>query len=284
MDAMVKAMKNRTSCRTFMTEDPDDTVLKEMEKYIRKNRTGPFGNSLSFQWMTFSGEDEAELKQLISYGIFRNVRHVLAGWVEKGEMDLVDFGFAMEKNMLYASRFGLGSCWVGGTFRRSRFIRKLDLPENVLLPSIAVLGIPADRRSLTDRSLRWMARSHRRKPWSVRFFLGDFQTSLSRERAGKYAFPLEMVRWAPSASNRQPWRIVMEPDGRRLHFYITEKRAQEIMLNSVSLGLVDMGIALCHFQLASESKSIKGKWVRQPPSGNPEPVRYIASWEEQVRR
>jgi nitroreductase len=284
MDAFVKAMMNRTSCRTFLPDDPDDSSMKEIEKFISENRTGPFRNSLSFKWMTFSGDEEAELKQLISYGIFRNVRHVLAGWVEKGEMDLVDFGFAMEKNMLYAQRFGLAGCWVGGTFRRSRFVQRLELPENALLPAVAVMGYPADRRSWTDRSLRWMVRSGRRKPWADRFFCGDLNTPLTREKAGRYAFPLEMVRWAPSASNRQPWRIVMEPAGNRFDFYLAGKRKRTEPLPTGMLGPVDMGISFCHFQLAAESKQLKGKWVRRPPDRGQESLFYIASWEAREKK
>ena len=50
----------------------------------------------------------------------------------------------------------------------------------------------------------------RRKPWEELFLDGGFDVGLTREAAGAYEVPLEMARLAPSASNRQPVRIVRD--------------------------------------------------------------------------
>ena len=55
---------------------------------------------------------------------------------------------------------------------------------------------------------------------------------------------LEMVRWAPSAVNKQPWRVVM--DGKHAHFY--EKKSKGYVdATGWDLQKVDIGITLCHF-------------------------------------
>ena len=38
---------------------------------------------------------------------------------------------------------------------------------------------------------------------------------MTKEDAGVYELPLEMVRQAPSAVNRQPWRVVMRDGAER---------------------------------------------------------------------
>ncbi len=51
------------------------------------------------------------------------------------------------------------------------------------------------------------AGSANRKEWGDIFFSGNFGGKLSRRDAGDYGEALEMVRLAPSASNKQPWRV-----------------------------------------------------------------------------
>lgn len=70
--------------------------------------------------------------------------------------------------------------------------------------------------------------------------------------------PLEMVRLAPSASNKQPWRIIK--DGEGFHFYLSPSKGY-----SKNLGLdiqrIDMGIAMCHFELTAKDLGLSGSWT-----------------------
>jgi hypothetical protein len=45
----------------------------------------------------------------------------------------------------------------------------------------------------------------------------DFQTPLTPAKAADLEFPLEMVRLGPSASSKQPWRVVLINTA--CHFY-----------------------------------------------------------------
>ena len=38
-----------------------------------------------------------------------------------------DFGYLMERVILYATALGLGTCWLGGTLTKSSFAEKIDL-------------------------------------------------------------------------------------------------------------------------------------------------------------
>ena len=87
---------------------------------------------------------------------------------------------------------------------------------------------------------------------------------------------LEMVRWAPSAVNKQPWRVVV--DGNKVHFY--EKKAKGyVNPEGWDLQKVDLGIALCHFHCGLEDRQINAEFVIADPGiQKPQDVEYIASY------
>jgi len=195
-------------------------------------------------------------------------------------MDLEDFAFLFEGAVLKATDLGLGTCWLGGTFVRSFFATALKLTEEELLPAVSPVGYAENRSTLIDAAFRAVARSATRKPWHELFFAGSCFRPLRPEEAGAYATPLEMVRLAPSASNRQPWRVLWDQGQRTFHFFLVRTPGYR-MPGAVDLQRVDMGIAMCHFSLAAQEVGMSGAWRRlaSPPAG-PAAALYIASWIE----
>lgn len=82
------------------------------------------------------------------------------------------------------------------------------------------------------------------------FFDRSFSTPLSRNDQ-KLSDVLETVRWAPSAANMQPWRIVK--DGNQFHFYEKHTRHYDAE-NYGDVQKIDMGIALCHFMSMTDGR------------------------------
>ena len=113
------------------------------------------------------------------------------------------------------------------------------------------------------------------------FFQDDFQTPLSKEQEDKFAFPLEMVRLAPSASNKQPWRILLK-DG-NVHFfeYKTPKYSDAF---AYDIQRIDMGIAAAHFNHSVKELGISGKfvWDVEPKVELPQYMEYVFSWMPMV--
>ena len=98
---------------------------------------------------------------------------------------------------------------------------------------------------------------------------------LRKEDAGDLTEAFEAVRLAPSAANRQPWRAVITESG--VHFY-EQKSIKDSPLGDVQK--VDMGIALCHFDLSLEEDGISGSFVFEDPElAVPGNTYYIASWK-----
>jgi hypothetical protein len=91
-----------------------------------------------------------------------------------------------------------------------------------------------------------------------------------------------MVRLGPSASNKQPWRIAHE--GQKWHFFIE----RSFLYGPRMLGLVgiadmqrlDIGIAMCHFELTARELGLRGEWQMDVPSfGAPSSrTEYSATW------
>ncbi len=202
--------------------------------------------------------------------------------MEKTQLE--DFGWLMEKIVLYATDLDLGTCWLGGAFTKSSFAQRMHAQPDEIIPAITPIGYCAPTRRPVDRLIRNRAGSDRRLPVERLFFDQQFNMALPLQAASEYALPLEMVRLAPSASNRQPWRIVRGETG--WHFYLRRTPGyRDSMLNRIftqsDLQRVDMGIAMCHFELTARELGLTGEWLLEDPGIHlpDELTSYTATWQ-----
>lgn len=112
------------------------------------------------------------------------------------------------------------------------------------------------------------------------FYDGDWNKSLDKQAAGPYEVPLEMVRMGPSASNKQPWRIIKNKGA--FHFFLQRSPGYDKLTGSRDMQRIDMGIAMCHFALAAKELGLAGTWEEKSPGLEPLPNRYeyVVSWLE----
>ena len=126
------------------------------------------------------------------------------------------FGYTFEKVVLYATSLGIGTTWIAGTMERKGFEEAIDLKEDEVMPCVSPLGYPAKKMSFRETMMRKGIRADSRLPFEELFYEGDFNHVYGKENDELNAL-LEYVRFAPSAVNKQPWRIVVK-DG-YAHFY-----------------------------------------------------------------
>ena len=127
----------------------------------------------------------------------------------------------------------------------------------------------------------------RRFPPAELFFAGEFGRPLGPGTDG-YGEALEAVRMGPSATNKQPWRIVRRGDD--WHFYLLRTRGYGKgspffkLLRIADLQRVDLGIAMCHFELVARECGRDGRWVVEDPGLTlPGPgIEYTATWRAAV--
>jgi nitroreductase len=214
----VQTITNRFSCRTYSGQPIEEDARRDLAEAAEEVRTGPFGSRLRFVLVAAAAEDGDALKGLGTYGTIRGATAFILGAAQAHGMYREDFGYEMEKLILRATALGLGTCWLGGFFTRGSFSRRIGVARGERIPAVTAVGqIPA-LKNVRDGIMRRGVGGSRRKDWWELFRDGNFETALTREAAGEYASALEMARWAPSASNRQPVRIVRA--GSSWHFFI----------------------------------------------------------------
>lgn len=204
----------------------------------------------------------------------------MAGKYRKQKNAELSFGYAMEKFILYAASLGLGMVWLAATMDRSAFEKAIHMGADEVMPAVTPLGIDAEKRCVRESLMRRGMKSDSRLPFDVHFFRDAFTTPFREEQAGVWKLPMEMDRLAPSASNKQPWRAVVQ--GGRVHFHDQKTRgyAKE---STGEIQKVDLGIALCHFQLAAQESGIAGSFIQFDPGIQvPEDAEYIATYVREV--
>lgn len=278
--SITELIKKRLSIRTYI-EQPLKPKMKEKLYEFFSSIKGPFGGTVRFAIIERDLALKAADAKLGTYGVIRGASTYIGAVVQKADRDLEDFGYSLEKVILYATSLGLGTCWLGGTFKKSEFAKAIEQTDQEILPCITPIGYPNSKKSLLDTAMRFVAGSKNRKGWAELFFNGDFSHGLSESVAGKYSTPLEMLRLAPSASNKQPWRIVKEMN--KIHFYLQHTKGYTKML-AYDLQRVDMGIAMCHFELTAKELGIEGKWhISESGSiSTPPDTEYVVSWVEDI--
>jgi hypothetical protein len=282
--SIIEIIRQRYSCRTYLERPIERNLQSRIVEYIDALGSGPFGGRARFELIAAEEDDRKDLRQLGTYGFIKGATGFLVGATQDGEQKLEDFGWQMERLVLLATNLGLGTCWLGGTFTKSSFARKISAGPDELIPAVVAIGYPARKPRRIDHLIRRGDQGDRRFGWERLFFAGDFGSALPRQAAGEYALPLEMVRLAPSASNKQPWRIVRQ--GGCWHFYLRRTPGyREAMLNRLftqaDLQRIDMGIAMCHFELTARELGLEGEWEKRDPGFEltDESAEYAVTWQ-----
>jgi len=274
-------IQERTSRRTYSDEilknDVRETMIKIMKDNDFESPFSEFAGKARFELLSLPEFDPSEKKKLGTYGTIEGAQDFVVGAVENSKYDREHFGYVMESIILAATDFGLGTCWLGGTFNKSLFSAKIKKRENEIVPAITPIGYPLARTS-KEKMIRSYAKADKRFPWNKLFFDSDFSTPLSPEKVKKYSTLIENVRLGPSAGNFQPWRIVKESTQNVFHFYIVYTQ-DKIGLVYNAFRRLDIGIAVSHFNLSAKELGITGKWsFKQPDISTSEDFLYIISW------
>ena len=186
------------------------------------------------------------------------------------------FGYTFEKVVLFAESLGVGTTWIAGTMNRDAFEKAMEVAEGEIMPCVSPLGYPAKKMSLRESVMRKGVKADKRFEFGELFFDGSFDKPLTREGAGKLVEVLEAVRLAPSAVNKQPWRVVL--CGEKAHFY--EKQSRGYDNGGWDIQKIDMGIALCHFELAAQALGLTVSFeTADPKISAADGTRYIGSFE-----
>jgi nitroreductase len=277
--SIIKTINLRVSRRAYEDREIESDKLQKITQILNTEFIGPFGGKSKFELISCEANDSSEKRKLGTYGFVRGARYFIIGILERGEKSLVDFGYSFEKIILKMTELGLGTVWLGGSFRYRQFEDCATINENEYIVATSPVGYALKKLKAFEKLIFWSIGARKRMPWSKLFFHNDFSTPLTKKQAGKYATALEMVRIGPSASNKQPWRLVKEENLNTFHFYLQLTRSKPID-NLPTMKQIDMGIAISHFELTTEEQKIRGKWTKENPKLDTLGMNlyYITSW------
>lgn len=289
MTNILDSIKQRRSVRTFDDSPLSQTQRQALTKEF-ENTSCPFGGDRAF--MRLISVDADYTFKPSTYGIIRGARDFcLLAW--DSATDDMCVGYRFEAVVLKATEMGLGTCWIGATFRGTTFDTDTSWhPGDANLRIISPVGRRADSPSMTDRMARMMVKSNRRRPFDTLFFtLNSEDAADTRAKTGFFATlhrhldpkgdltlmplrtdslfgqSLEMARLAPSSTNSQPWRAVV--DGKTVHFYSA--------LDG-KFSRLDCGIALYHFHATERLLRHKGSFEALLDAPQVPSWRYLTSY------
>lgn len=263
-----EVIRKRRSVRTF-----DDTALRAEDAHKIMDFALAVKNPYEIA-ITWKLLDAAKSK--LGCPVIVGTDTFIAGKMNRVPNAEEAFGYAFEKIVLYAQSLGIGTTWIAGTMDRAAFEKVMELSPVEVMPCVSPLGYPAKKMSFRESMMRKGVKADSRYDFAKLFFEGSFDKALSLEKAGKLKDILEAVRLAPSAVNKQPWRLVLCGD--KVHFY--EKRSKGyVSADGWDLQKVDMGIALAHFELAANACGLETAFnVEDPGIPMDSDTAYIATY------
>lgn len=172
-----------------------------------------------------------------------------------------EVGYLGEAFILEATSFGVGTCWVAGTFDKERADGLVELVPGERVMAVTPVGSPLKRRPAGERLMRRVVGASARLP------LDKIAPGIDGA-TGAPAWPswarsaVEAARLAPSGVNRQPWRFRYN-DG-ALVLAGAPKRYWTAPL--------DFGIAELHVELGAAHRGVRGTWE---PLDEPDVARFV---------
>lgn len=263
---MIESIKKRRSVRTFDEQKMlGDTLIKNIKEFT-KSQTNPF--NLDITWKLLSAK-EYNLTSPVIVG----ESYYILGKLKKDKNAELAFGYEFEEIVLYLTSLGLGTTWIAGTMQRDRFEKVIDLKDDELMPCVSPVGYPNDKMSFREALMRKGINADKRLDFNELFYSNDFKTPINNDDLEKHKDILELVRLAPSAVNKQPWRLLI--CGNNIHFY--KKANKGFDKDEMDIQKIDMGIALNHFVQGLKAKNLNYELSFDNPNIDCDNLEYTLS-------
>ncbi|MGE5421690.1 MAG: nitroreductase family protein [Ignavibacteriales bacterium] len=273
---IIEVIRSRYSVRTYMDKPLTADHKLQLNQYINDLQAqSDIGVRLKLVDSDIALQETGA--RLGTYGVIKGASSYIVTAINNNIQNTESFGYCFEKLVLFAASIGLGTCWMASTFKRSAFEKAIELTSDEIMPIITPVGYPKNGSHTIETLFRMAARSNTRKEWNELFFDRNLTKPMTEEKAEEYAVALEMLRLAPSASNKQPWRIVKENDS--FHFFLHRTRGYGDRFG-YDIQRIDIGIAMCHFELTLLEQGAFGLWCHQKPNLHidSKDMIYVGSW------
>ena len=222
MHTLYDYMFKRKSVRKFDQQKLDSSILTEIEAMIAGIE--PLSKDNQIKIIIDSSEEVGGL-----FGV--KAPHYFLVYSEEKEHYLTNAGYVLQHVDLLLSEMKIGCCWLG----MAKPSKKSELAGDLNFVIAMAFGTP-------NEAYYRDSTAYNRKAMSE-ISMGNGYSAL-----------LEAVRVAPSATNSQPWYMSVSEG------VIDIYRVKNNMLKAFVLdrmNQIDIGIALCHLQIAAKAHHLK---------------------------
>lgn len=243
---LIDAINIRTSIRSYDPDPIDDDTARQLDMTIDAV------NMLADAHIQLVRDQPAVFADANASGHLNNAANYLAVVGPKDDGARERAGFYTERVVLAATLRGLGTCWVGGSWDRSKAARHCRLSAGEELYLGVVIGYPErhfDRMAKSYTELAAMRDAHRESK-TYEQFTAPMSDEARAAAPDWFKAGVQAAMKAPSAMNRQPIVFSYNPD---------DDTAAAMIDPNVESGqaLNDPGIAKLHFQIGAGS----GTWA-----------------------
>jgi len=275
-EAILKRMSTRTYKQETLSKSQIDEIKELINKYIGVK--GPFGYSFDITFDLNYNED-GKKKKIGTYGLLKNVTAFIGGISLDVRNSIIDFGYIFEMIILELTELGYDTCWLGGSFNRRSYRKKLQ--PNEVIPALCAIGHRAETRSFLDKRIRKAAQSQKRLPFGTLFQYFDEEKELEETEDSRIVDIMHLVQRGPSASNKQPWRIFMADKHDTAYVYLERTPNYAASLN-YDIQALDAGIALAHLEVGLKHHGFEFERVEETEGVFFDGLEYITTYKRAV--
>lgn len=243
---LIDAINIRTSIRSYDPDPIDDDTARQLDMTIDAV------NMLADAHIQLVRDQPAVFADANASGHLNNAANYLAVVGPKDDGARERAGFYTERVVLAATLRGLGTCWVGGSWDRSKAARHCRLSAGEELYLGVVIGYPErhfDRMAKSYTELAAMRDAHRESK-TYEQFTAPMSDEARAAAPDWFKAGVQAAMKAPSTMNRQPIVFSYNPDDDTAAAMIDPNAESGQALN-------DLGIAKLHFQIGAGS----GTWA-----------------------
>jgi hypothetical protein len=252
--------KNIISRRSIRRYEPDlfrEEDLSIIEKSSSSLQSLDSKNNFSIKIFKYKPQAPSG-KALGGFGRIMNPPYFMLPVISGDDFSLVDLGFHTQQIVLDLWTKGIGSCYIGCAHRQNRVRQLLGLSEQINIISFLVFGLPDKNQSLRlyQKFSSFFTRAKQRLSIEELFLENSFPESLKSDNLFMKIF--EAGRFAPSATNAQPWRFRIEEN--RFIIFSHQKAVPNLYDLKQGYSLHDTGICMANMSRAAQSLNTEVHW------------------------
>lgn len=213
---LLAAIPGRHSVRKYLPRPISSEVVECIDAEIQR-----INDQYGFSFRMVTNEPRS-FKNIFAYGKFENAHNYIIISAPKGNEATRLCGIEGEKLVLALQALGLNSCWVGLSYSRNSDV--FSTPDGHKIRCVISFGYginPGPERK--TKSITQLSNATANSPqWFIQ--------------------AMQAVQLAPTAINQQKFHFTLHPDG---------SVEATPLFSLVGYTQIDLGIAICHFNLAA---------------------------------